>query len=114
MAFVGSFGGVSRVGVGRVVSLFDGGAEVRANVRRSRRVVVELGAAPPPPPEPEPEPEVAEEVEEEVEDKLESEDAEAQEVDGQEEFEEVNDILNSPAMLKKRIEVRRTRSSKSL
>eukprot|EP00189_Rhodosorus_marinus_P004375 CAMPEP_0113967410 /NCGR_PEP_ID=MMETSP0011_2-20120614/8914_1 /TAXON_ID=101924 /ORGANISM="Rhodosorus marinus" /LENGTH=308 /DNA_ID=CAMNT_0000980289 /DNA_START=382 /DNA_END=1308 /DNA_ORIENTATION=- /assembly_acc=CAM_ASM_000156 len=105
MAFVGSFGGVSRVGVGRVVSLFDGGAEVRANVRRSRRVVVELGAAPPPPPEPEPEPEVAEEVEEEVEDELASEDAEAQEVDGQEEFEEVNDILNSPAMLKKRIEV---------
>mmetsp|Transcript_13592 Transcript_13592/g.54469 ORF Transcript_13592/g.54469 Transcript_13592/m.54469 type:complete len:309 (-) Transcript_13592:1606-2532(-) len=105
MAFVSSFGAVSRVGVGRVVSLFDGGAEVRANVRRSRRVVVELGAAPPPPPESEPEPEVAEEVKEEVDDEFESEDAEAQELDGQEEFEEVNDVLNSPAMLKKRIEI---------
>ncbi|KAJ8901465.1 hypothetical protein NDN08_007311 [Rhodosorus marinus] len=101
MAFVGSFGGVSRVGVGGVVSLFDGSAKVRANVRRSRRVVVELGSAPAPPPEPEAE----SEVEEEVEDEFESEDAEAQEVDGREEVEEVNDILNSPAMLKKRIEV---------
>jgi len=64
-------------------------------------VVVELGSAPPPPPEPDAEPE----LEQEVEGEFESEDAEAQEFDGQEEVEEVNDILNSPAMLKKRIEV---------